>query len=102
MNVAQEAITAILKPLVLIQKGVILVLVMPDLLEMESVVEVGIIQWRIQDFPLGGADPLGGGADLQRGHFLVEMSAKMKEFGPIGGGGGPHAGGTPLDPPILL
>ena len=42
MNVAQEAITAILKPLVLIQKGVILVLVMLDLLEMEYVAEVGI------------------------------------------------------------
>ena len=36
-------------------------------------------------FPVGGMHPLGGGMDLQRGHFLVKMYAKMKELGPIGG-----------------
>ena len=35
---------------------------------------------------LGSADPLGGGTDLRRGHFLVGMYVKMKELGPIGGG----------------
>ena len=46
------------------------------------------MQLRIQDFPLGGADPLGGGggANLRHGHFLAEMYAKMNELGPIGGG----------------
>ena len=42
-------------------------------------------------FPVGGGggvDPLGGGGmDLQRGFFLAKMYVKMKEFGPIGGGG---------------
>ena len=32
----------------------------------------------------GGVHPLGG-LDLQRGHFLVKMYAKMKELGPMGG-----------------
>ena len=32
----------------------------------------------------GGMHPLGG-VDLQCGHFLVKMYAKMKELGPIGG-----------------
>ena len=49
-------------------------------------------------FPVGGGvHPLGGGVDLQRGHFLVEMYVKTKELGPIGG----RAPGTaPLDPPM--
>ena len=50
-------------------------------------------QWRKQDFPLGGAEPLGG-ADLQCGHFLAKMYAKTKELDPVGGGGG-HTGGAP-------
>ena len=38
-------------------------------------------------FPVwGGVDPLGG-VDLQCGHFSVKMYAKMKELGPVGGGG---------------
>ena len=41
-----------------------------------------------------------GGADCQCGHVSVEMCAKMKELGPIGGGA--HAGSPPLDPPLLL
>ena len=46
-------------------------------------------QLRIQDFPLGGAN-------LQRGRFLVEMYAKTKELGPVGGEAG--GGGVPLGP----
>ena len=45
-------------------------------------------------FPIGGVDPLGGGVDPQRGHFLV----KMKELGPMGGG--MHLACSPLDPPM--
>ena len=41
--------------------------------------------------------PLGRGVDLQYGHFLVKMYAKMKELGPIGEGVRP---GYPLDPPM--
>ena len=33
-----------------------------------------------------GHAPIRGGMDLQCGHFLVKMYAKMKELGPIGGG----------------
>ena len=48
---------------------------------------------------MGGCAPIRGGMDLQRGHLLVKMCAKMKELGPIGG----HASGMPpLDPPMLL
>ena len=32
--------------------------------------------------------PLGGDVDLRRGHFSVKMYVKMKELGPMGGGGG--------------
>ena len=41
-------------------------------------------------FPIGeGADLLrgGGGADLRCRHFSVETYVKMKELGPVGGGG---------------
>ena len=34
---------------------------------------------------------LGGGTDRQCGHFSVEMCAKIKELGPIGGGHMPAA-----------
>ena len=34
----------------------------------------------------GGADPLGGGADLRRVHFSAKMYVKMKEIDPVGGG----------------
>ena len=44
-------------------------------------------QWRIQDFPLGGADPLGG-ANLRCIHFSAKTYVKMKEIDPVGGGGG--------------
>ena len=46
------------------------------------------LQWRIQDFPLGECWPhLGGGANLWHRHFSAETCAKMKELGPIDGGG---------------
>ena len=39
-------------------------------------------------FPIGGAPTLvGGGANLRRRCFLVKTYVKMKEFGPVGGGG---------------
>ena len=50
-------------------------------------------------FPIGrGHGPIREGMDLQCGHFLAKMYAKMKELGPIGG----HAPSTPLDPPMHL
>ena len=47
-------------------------------------------QWRIQDFPLGGAD--------LHGHFTARMYAKMTESGPVGGAPAP----PPQDPPTLI
>ena len=46
-----------------------------------------ISQWQIQDFPLGGAELLGGGggADLRRRHFLAKTYVKTKELDPFGG-----------------
>ena len=41
----------------------------------------------------GGADPLGGGANLQCIHFSAKTYAKTKEMDPVGGG-------RPLDPPM--
>ena len=41
-------------------------------------------QWQIQDFPLGGAEPLGV-ANLRRGHFSAKTYAKTKELDPVGG-----------------
>ena len=38
-------------------------------------------QWRIQDFPLGGAD-------LRHVHLSAKTYAKMKELDPVGGRGG--------------
>ena len=48
---------------------------------------------------LGGRRPIRGGADLQRGRFLVETCAKTKEFGPVGEEGLPA---HPLDPPLQI
>ena len=51
-------------------------------------------------FPVGGgggAEPLGG-TNLQCGHFLVKMYAKIKEFDPVAGGGGRRR--HPLDQPM--
>ena len=45
-------------------------------------------QWRIQDFPLGGRQPIEGGTDLRCVHFSAKTYAKMKEMDPVGGGGG--------------
>ena len=40
-------------------------------------------------FPTGGRVPtlIGGGTNLQHRHFSVKTYVKMKEFGPVGGGG---------------
>ena len=46
------------------------------------------------EFPIGGeggAEPLGGGANLRRGHILAKTYVKMKELDPDGGGGAPAA-----------
>ena len=42
-------------------------------------------QWRIQDFPLGGAPTRWGGANLRRIHFLAKTYVKTKEIDPVGG-----------------
>ena len=42
-------------------------------------------QWQIQDFPLGGCLPVGGGANLRCIHFSVKKYAKTKEIDPVGG-----------------
>ena len=55
----------------------------------------GMTQWRIQDFPQGGVDPLGG-VDLWCRCFSAKMYVKMKELGPIGGQG--CVPGTPPPP----
>ena len=53
-------------------------------------------QWRIQDFPQGGA-PTPKIAIIF--HIFAENCMKMKEFGPPGGGARPWR--PPLDPPML-
>ena len=55
------------------------------------------IQWRIQDFPQGGA-PTPKIAIIF--HIFAENCMKMKEFGPPGGGA--HPWRPPLDPPMQL
>ena len=53
-------------------------------------------QWRIQDFPQGGA-PTPKIAIIF--HIFAENCMKMKEFGPPGGGARPWR--PPLDPPMI-
>ena len=56
------------------------------------------VQLRIQNFPLGGRQPIGG-ADLQHRHILAEMYVKTKELGPVrGGAGGPPGYATDVGP----
>ena len=57
----------------------------------------GPVQWWIQDFPEGGANPQSGCANLLFRKFFAENCMKMKEFGPRGGA---HVPGAPLDPQI--
>ena len=57
------------------------------------------IQWQIQDFPLGGANLLGG-TDLQHICFSAKTHAETKELDPVGRG--VHTGSAPLDPPMQL
>ena len=54
------------------------------------------IQWRILDFPQGGA-PTPKIAIIF--HIFAKNCMKMKEFGPPGGGARPWR--PPLDPPML-
>ena len=54
-------------------------------------------QWRIQDFPQGGAPTPKSAIIFQ---FFAENCMKMKEFGPRGGGGGARPWRPPLDPPM--
>ena len=56
------------------------------------------IQWRIQDFPQGGAPTSKIAIIFQ---IFAENCMKMKEFGPPGGGGGASLA-PPLDPPMRL
>ena len=55
------------------------------------------IQWRIQDFPQGGAPTPKIAIIFQ---FFSENCVKMKEFGPRGGGRGASLAPPPLDPPM--
>ena len=51
-------------------------------------------QWWIQDFPLGDAEPLGGGAPTSdTGTFQSKRMQKQKNWIPLWGAGG--AGGAP-------
>ena len=54
-------------------------------------------QWRIQDFPQGGAPTPKNAIIFQ---FFAENCMKMKEFGPPGGGARPWR--PPLDPPMVI
>ena len=57
-------------------------------------------QWRIQDFPDGGATtPEGGCANLLFRESFARHYMKMKEFGSRGGGACPWRPHT-LDPPL--
>ena len=50
-------------------------------------------------FPVGGGVDLVGGAVDPRGSYVSKiLHVKMKESGPVGGGG--RAGRAPLDPPM--
>ena len=53
------------------------------------------MQWRIQDFPQGGAPTPKIATIFQ---FFAKNCMKMKEFGPPGGGARPWR--PPLDPPM--
>ena len=55
------------------------------------------VQWRIQDFPQGGAQTPKIAIIFQ---IFAENCMKMKEFGPPGGGGGRVSLVPPLDPPM--
>ena len=54
------------------------------------------MQWRIQDFPQGGAPTPKIAIIFQ---IFAENCMKMKEFGPPGGARVP--GAPPLDPPMM-
>ena len=49
------------------------------------------VQWRIQDFLLGGVPTRWGGTNLRHIHFSAKMYAKTKEIDPVGGA---RAGGA--------
>ena len=54
-------------------------------------------QWRIQDFPQGGAPTPKIAIIFQ---IFAKNCMKMKEFGPPGGGARPWR--PPLDPPMVI
>ena len=60
--------------------------------------EVKHIQWRMQDFPQGGAPTPKIAIIFQ---IFAKNCMKMKEFGPPGGGGRASLA-PPLDPPMIL
>ena len=47
--------------------------------------KVGTVQWRIQDFPLGGAEPLGGGCRPLMWVLFGENMQKLKNWILLGG-----------------
>ena len=55
------------------------------------------LQWRIQDFPWGGMDLIGGAWTPKAATFSENLYVKMKELGLLGGA---HAGCAPLDLPM--
>ena len=46
-------------------------------------------------FPIGGANPIGGGVYVQGGCFLAKMYVKTKKLGPVVGVGWGGVGATP-------
>ena len=51
-------------------------------------------------FPVGGSGPRRGGEDSRGGYVSKLLYVKMKESGPVGGGGVRRA--RPLDPPMVM
>ena len=57
------------------------------------------IQWRIEDFPLGVANLLGGATTSDSGDFCRNVCENERTGGPIGEGVG-ERWRRPLDPPM--
>ena len=50
----------------------------------------------------GGVDLVGGAVDPRGGYVLKILHVKMKESGPVGGGGRAPGAPPPLDPPMTV